>query len=1822
MRLQKVYRKQTNHRYLLNSLIQNVKPLLMSTAIAVGIISCTRITTYASVRGAVGSTVVVDGSISISSDVYGEGDTKFATATSTPEKIENLADASFSNSSIPFSQYGFYGYEYDRFSMSSHKKKTKIKWDKDSKEYIVYLVAGNVYDAPSFRNVGICSGSTMYGAADDSYSDSDGYTKDNDMNSPDVEYAAKLTGINLNANTKETLMANNAFSHPGTSYSSEVIDYNITSDTSVFPTSYPDLPYALPEDLAQLCPWYMSYKKIREYKRYKFVNGTRVEYVWKTTTSWEDMDSKTAWSIFERYQNTKYVKKDEVNAIWKDLSGEEDFEFMKSNITGRSRTYSNGREYHTTTLGSYNRYNWVRVGELYDNYDTNIPVDADVYKEKYKDPKYTEYWGEIKYENHLSSDWQVSADEKTWYTILTGSTEESVSFNMLTHAFKIGYRTCEMPEELKDEDTWYVRRISTAAGIYGTTVSPSMKIRPFITLDGIDLWSKVDVVEGNYLSPNDIVLNVHYSTGDRLMAGNGSYISYPGNANLRITMVGDNWVYYVFKDPVTKGILKGFFKVKGIQKSPISATAEYVGGTVIEQNNYKPEYLHVNVTFNNGTIDTFTADSASVGTYKYKSYGRGDMDGNGVLNSMDASLLESVIKGSTATATQKKQADVNGDDKINDADLTKLNEYISKKVTKIGKNEFYAAYSGLHLSDGTPKYARFTVEGVKKKPYKLTIVSEPVKMRYIEGDDFKPSGMTLKVLYDNGEYKYISYGDNDFNIAGVQLGDDDIPAIGMKADTVMLPIYYTENNETVKTELKLTVILSTLTSIKVTRAPDTLVYYAGESFKSTGMNVTAYFDEGVDDHTPDEQLLTASDYILTNYKSLKDSTEYIILKLDDPSKVQKAMGEYIRIPKVQLQDQDFTDGKAGTFTYKNGNTVSGTICGNHLVRISYTYRGVTKETYQPIYAMAKKPTALTIVSMPYKVDYTAGEDFIQDGLILRVAYSDGSSNYLYAKTESRNGYTIATGTDLKIGQNYVIAEYTENNTTLQLEIPIMVIDPSIDGITATYLGPSIYVSQNFNRKDVQIVVSYTNGDIKAFRANEPNQTVRFVKPNADTGEVNLSGTETLTVTENGDNTFAAVYAGLYDTFIVPGVGKSDQLDFTGSVAKSKRMYDTWTEKFTAIKLKSVSDYINGRVEDSLVEHEVNAQKTTDTRQYLTSEEGTGQGVVLGTGTANALLSFLREGTWRQPETVISLQYKGRTKGYLYPETTNPQFAMTKESDLKYITAHEQIYTTSRDELQGYMEEGWSDWTTNGDSIGTVSSDRIAYRYTGTGENTDSETMVLHGIKIKLDNITGSSAPRLNISVKTAAGVQTNYNGITENDTIMDPAQIKINLAGTVQVIDNYGNEVTKNFGDVYKIYYRASTDDSVKWSQGGGKTLEDGTIKDGEWAGFDGVHMQCLEIRLMLADADFDIGSMSEAPVINSQPKNISTKIGNNATLAISAVGNDLVYQWYLNGVAVPDATTAVYATPQLTLDNNGDVYYCIVTSNNGNGISSKSDSVTITVRDQAPVMIQDLEERIACSIGDEISLSVNATSLNPVDLKYEWQITKNGSYVPLAGGVDNAIRFTVTPDMHGQYIRCHVTNSTGACNSNPCLIQCIEAPVVTVKSSEISNYVNVSKTKVLTFTADVISYAAGDRTYTWVIDGITKGTTTDSITWIPNTEGTHSISCTVKDSLGKTGTGNYNVYVGQKPIVKLTATKVKETNGTWTVYVQATVTSSDSANLTYKWGIDGSEITTNTSTVSVSADHKTLTLRGLTTGSQRSVSLEITDHYGSSSTLAGTVAQ
>jgi 6-phosphogluconolactonase (cycloisomerase 2 family) len=68
-------------------------------------------------------------------------------------------------------------------------------------------------------------------------------------------------------------------------------------------------------------------------------------------------------------------------------------------------------------------------------------------------------------------------------------------------------------------------------------------------------------------------------------------------------------------------------------------------------------------------------------------------------------------------------------------------------------------------------------------------------------------------------------------------------------------------------------------------------------------------------------------------------------------------------------------------------------------------------------------------------------------------------------------------------------------------------------------------------------------------------------------------------------------------------------------------------------------------------------------------------------------------------------------------------------------------------------------------------------------------------------------------------------------------------------------------------------------------------------------------------------------PQIIAQPADVSVLETKTATFTIGAVGADLVYQWFRNGVAIAGATNSVYTTPPLTLADSGALFSCTVSN-------------------------------------------------------------------------------------------------------------------------------------------------------------------------------------------------------------------------------------------------------------------------------------------------------
>lgn len=104
------------------------------------------------------------------------------------------------------------------------------------------------------------------------------------------------------------------------------------------------------------------------------------------------------------------------------------------------------------------------------------------------------------------------------------------------------------------------------------------------------------------------------------------------------------------------------------------------------------------------------------------------------------------------------------------------------------------------------------------------------------------------------------------------------------------------------------------------------------------------------------------------------------------------------------------------------------------------------------------------------------------------------------------------------------------------------------------------------------------------------------------------------------------------------------------------------------------------------------------------------------------------------------------------------------------------------------------------------------------------------------------------------------------------------------------------------------------------------------------------------------------APAIESQPQDVSVIEGETATFTVAATGDDLQYQWKLNGVDISGATSASYTTEATTAADDGNKYQCVVT-NVGGSVTSEVAVLTVeTIPDNGASDDGDIEKDVEVS--------------------------------------------------------------------------------------------------------------------------------------------------------------------------------------------------------------------------------------------------------------------
>lgn len=110
----------------------------------------------------------------------------------------------------------------------------------------------------------------------------------------------------------------------------------------------------------------------------------------------------------------------------------------------------------------------------------------------------------------------------------------------------------------------------------------------------------------------------------------------------------------------------------------------------------------------------------------------------------------------------------------------------------------------------------------------IEIIKQPDKTVYDIGDKFDPTGMEVTAIYNNGSKELVSIDECTFSPETLTEGLTSVTvSYGGKTASVAV-----------------TVKIPELTGIKITKQPDKIAYYPGESFDPTGMEIEARYENG------------------------------------------------------------------------------------------------------------------------------------------------------------------------------------------------------------------------------------------------------------------------------------------------------------------------------------------------------------------------------------------------------------------------------------------------------------------------------------------------------------------------------------------------------------------------------------------------------------------------------------------------------------------------------------------------------------------------------------------------------------------------------------------------------------------------------------------------------------------------------------------------------------------------------------------------------------------------------------------------------------------
>ena len=417
----------------------------------------------------------------------------------------------------------------------------------------------------------------------------------------------------------------------------------------------------------------------------------------------------------------------------------------------------------------------------------------------------------------------------------------------------------------------------------------------------------------------------------------------------------------------------------------------------VEGESFTVESGRLQVTYDNGTTETveLTADMCT------------GFDGNTVgeqtitVNYAGQTTTYTVtVTAKTATSIQVEHApDVMYNDGTMDTSDMVVTATYNNGETQVVK-DYTLSFRPAEVEIGdevtvTVSYqgqtASFKVSVVQGTLTGIEVEQEPNCTTYVQGQDLDLTGGVLSVLYTPGKTETLSMTDASVICTGYnkdQLG----------TQTVLL------SYQGFTAALDVTVEAKTVSSLEITHTPNRVEYSQGEALDTTGLAVTAHYNDN------SQKKLTAEDCTVSGYDAAAVGQQTVTVSYGGQSAaftVTVKEKEIASISIATMPQTEFVEGEAFqvtggvlNVTYKGSNEISSVpmtvdMCsapnmnqlGEQTVTVQFA-GAVTSYTIQIV------PTALTsieVTAMPNKLQYLQGTKLDLTGLIVTAHYDNGNT---------------------------------------------------------------------------------------------------------------------------------------------------------------------------------------------------------------------------------------------------------------------------------------------------------------------------------------------------------------------------------------------------------------------------------------------------------------------------------------------------------------------------------------------------------------------------------------------------------------------------------------------------------------------------------------------------------------------------------------------------------------------------------------------------------------------------------------------------------------